>query len=167
MNICQIAYFVNDVVKAVPVMHQTFGAGPFLVSNEIQLAWAEIRGTAGDFVHTSAYGQWGDVMMELVQQDSEGPSPFRDMYQPGQQGIHHVAVMVDSMEDAYNHYASRGFDIAAKAQTTTGVEFAFVDTVGKLGHMTEIYEKSEQLTAFYEYIRKASMLPFSSPFIER
>ena len=88
-------------------MHQTFGAGPFLVSDNIQLAWAELRGIAGNFVHTSAYGQWGDVMMELVQQDSEGPSPFRDMFEPGQQGIHHVAVMVDSMKDAYEHFASQ------------------------------------------------------------
>ena len=63
-------------------MHQTFGAGPFLVSDNIQLAWAELRGVAGNFVHTSAYGQWGDVMLELVQQDSEGPSPFRDMFEP-------------------------------------------------------------------------------------
>ena len=166
LEICQIAYFVDDVREAVPKMHHTFGAGPFLVSDNIQLAWAELRGVAGNFVHTSAYGQWGDVMMELVQQDSEGPSPFRDMFEPGQQGIHHVAVMVDSMEDAYEHFASQGLDVAAKAETTTGVEFAFIDTVEKLGHMIEIYEKSDQLTAFYQYIRKASSQPFSSPFIQ-
>ena len=147
-------------------MHQTFGAGPFLVSDNIQLAWAELRGIAGDFVHTSAYGQWGNVMMELVQQDSEGPSPFRDMFEPGQQGIHHVAVMVDSMIDAYEHFASRGFEVAAKAETTSGVEFAFIDTVEKFGHMIEIYERSEQLAAFYQYIREASTRPFSNPFIQ-
>ena len=166
LKICQIAYFVDDVREAVPKMHQTFGAGPFLVSDNIQLAWAELRGIAGNFVHTSAYGQWGDVMMELVQQDSEGPSPFRDMFEPGQQGIHHVAVMVDSMKEAYEHFASQGFDVAAKAETTSGVEFAFIDTVEKFGHMIEIYERSEQLAAFYQYIREASTHPFSNPFIQ-
>jgi len=104
--------------------------------------------------------------MELVQQDSEGPSPFRDMFEPGQQGIHHVAVMVDSMKDAYEHFASQGFDVAAKAETTSGVEFAFIDTVEKFGHMIEIYERSEQLAAFYQYIREASTRPFSNPFIQ-
>lgn len=167
MEICQIAYFVEDVREAVPRMHQTFGAGPFLVSTKIQLAWAEIRGQACDFVHTSAYGQWGNVMMELVQQDSDGPSPFRDMYEPGQEGIHHMAIMVDSLENAYDHFESEGFKVAAKAQTTTGVEFAFIDTVSKLGDMIEIYEKSEQLTQFYRFIQQASEQTFSSPFIDR
>lgn len=167
MEICQIAYFVEDVREAAPRMHQIFGAGPFLVSDEIQLAWAEIRGQAGDFVHTSAYGQWGNVMMELVQQDSDGHSPFRDMYEPGQEGLHHMAMMVDSLKSAYDHFESQGFEIAARAQTTSGIEFAFIDTVSKLGHMIEIYEKSDQLTQFYRYIREASTQPFSNPFIDR
>jgi len=32
--------------------------------------------------------------------------------------------------------------------------------------MIEIYEKSEQLAAFYQYIREASTQPFSRPFIQ-
>ena len=95
-------------------------------------------------------------MMELVQQDEEGPSPFRDMYQPGEEGIHHTAMMVDSMAETYQQIASQGFEIAAKAGTLSGTEFAFVDTVATMGHMIEIYEKSEQLLGFYEMVRSAS-----------
>ena len=96
-------------------------------------------------------------MLEFVQQDIEGPSPFRDMYAPGESGIHHMATMVDSLPDAYAHYQSAGYDIAARAETLTGTEFAFMDTVASLGHMIEVYEKSPSLLGFYQMVQEASV----------
>ncbi len=154
--IVQVAYFVEDAQASAERMARTFGAGPFFFLERIELAWGEHRGMPCQFVHSSAYGQWGPVMMELVQQDEEGPSPFRDLYGPGKEGIHHVATMVDSLPETYRHYADRGFEIAARAETLTGTEFAFVDTVSALGHMVEVYEASETLLGFYAMVRQAA-----------
>jgi len=154
--IVQIAYFVEDCRSAAEDMVRRFGAGPFFLLERIELAWGEHRGVERKFLHSSAYGQWGDLMMELVQQDEEGPSPFRDMYRPGEEGLHHVAMMVDSLEGAYRECAQQGLAIAARAETLTGTEFAFIDTVDPLGHMIEIYEKSDALLGFYEFVRNAS-----------
>ena len=118
--IVQVAYYVADIRQAAKQMTQTFGAGPFFVIDQIELAWGVHRGQPCPFVHSSAYGQWGEIMMELVQQDSDGASPFRDLYAPGEQGLHHVATMVDSMEQAYTHYAAQGIHVATKAATLTG-----------------------------------------------
>ncbi len=155
--IVQVAYFVGDAKAAAERMARTLGAGPFFFIPRIELEWGEHRGAPRKFLHSSAYGQWGDVMMELVQQDDEGPSPFRDVYAPGEEGIHHVATMVDSLPETYRHYSELGFGVAAKAATLTGTEFAFIDTVAVLGHMVEIYEKSPQLTAFYRLVRDAAL----------
>ncbi len=154
--IVQMAYFVPDARAAALAMARRFGAGPFYFVPRIELAWGEHRGTPRNFLHSSAYGQWGEVMIEMVQQDEEGPSPFRDLYAPGQQGIHHVATLVDSLERACRHYADLGFELAARAETRTGTEFAFVDTTALLGHMVEIYERSDTLLGFYRFIRDAS-----------
>ncbi len=154
--ICQVAYFVNDAEAAAKKMFDLVGAGPFLLARNIELSSAELHGKPGDFVHTSAYGQWGDVMLELVQQDSVGPSPFRDMYEPGQEGLHHVATMVESLPETYTFYESRGYSVAAKAVTLSGTEFAFIDARGDLGHMIEVYEGSKELRGFYDFIRAAS-----------
>lgn len=154
--VAQVAYFVPDARQAAHTMATTMGAGPFHVLSRIELAWGEVRGQRADFVHTSAYGQWGSVMMELVQQDVEGPSPFRDMYAPGQQGVHHVAVIVDDLQATYRRVSDAGLELAARAQTKTGTEFAFVDTVATLGHMTEIYESSAGLLGFYEMVRSSA-----------
>ena len=155
--IVQIAWFVEDARRAAEQMARRFGAGPFFFVPRIELAWSEVRGQPQKFLHSSAYGQWGNLMMELVQQDEEGPSPFRDMYAPGEEGIHHLAMVVDSISDAYAECHRLGLDIAAKAMTLVGTEFAFVDLVRQQGHMLEIYEKSDILTGFYDMIRTASV----------
>lgn len=155
--IAQIAYFVNDARRAATDMAERFGAGPFFLIERIELAWGEHRGRPRKFLHTSAYGQWGPVMIELVQQDEEGPSPFRDLYEPGQQGLHHVGMLVDSLPDAYRYCEEKGLVIAARGATLNGTEFAFVDTVSAMGHMIEIYERSKELIGFYDLVRTASV----------
>jgi len=152
----QIAFFVTDIRAAALRMHATFGAGPFYVIERIELARGEHRGSECRFVHSSAYGQWGPVMMELVQQDVEGPSPFRDMYAPGMEGLHHVATFVDDVGEAIAHYAAAGMPLAARAWLHSGTEFAFVDARATLGHMIELYVSTPELLGFYDFIRRAA-----------
>jgi hypothetical protein len=152
----QIAYFVNDVRAAASRMHAVFGAGPFHVIDRIVLARAEHRGAPCPFVHSSAYGQWGDVMMELVQQDVEGPSPFRDLYAPGEEGLHHIATFVDDVQQAIDGYAAAGMPLATRAVTHSGVEFAFIDATATLGHMIELYVADAALRGFYDAVRASA-----------
>ena len=123
----QTAYFVEDVRAAAKKMADTVGAGPFFVIDRIELEWGEHRGRPCQFVHSSAYGQWGEMMMELVQQDVEGDSPFRDMYQAGEEGIHHVACFVSSIDNSVADFERKGFPLAARAKALIGAEFAFID----------------------------------------
>ena len=156
-KIVQVAYFVDDIRAQAKIMARTFGAGPFYVVDNIELQWGEHRGERCDFVHSSAYGQWGDVMMELVQQESEGPSPFRDLYGPGESGLHHVATMVDSLPAAYAHFDAAGIPLATRSMTKTGTEFSFLDATARLGHFIEVYERSDSLLGFYDFIRSQAI----------
>jgi Glyoxalase/Bleomycin resistance protein/Dioxygenase superfamily len=153
----QIAYFVNDIKESARRMGSLTGAGPFYIIENIELEWSEHRRSSCDFVHSSAYGQWGNVMVELVQQESEGPSPFRDMYAPGEEGIHHVACFVDSVEDSIRLYEERGYPLATRAKAKLGTEFAFIDTRKLLGHMVEIYVENDAMSGFYNLVKEASV----------
>ena len=154
----QLAYFVEDIRAAAQDAARHFGAGPFYVIERIELEWAEHRGVQSDFLHSSAYGQWGGLMMELVQQDEEGPSPFRDLYAPGEEGLHHVASFVPSVADALEAFRRDGTEVAAHAITRNGgSEFAFLDTTAQTGHMLEIYERTRALAGFYDFVRDASI----------
>ena len=156
-TVVQIAYHVPDIeASAVQMAHQ-FGAGPFFISKGIQLSQGWHRGENCPFVHSSAYGQWGDVMVELVQQESEGPSPFRDLYEPFERGLHHLAVMTSDLKASYKHFERQGLMLATRAVTLSGVEFAFIDALDSLGHFIEIYESSEQLLGFYQMVKEAAV----------
>lgn len=152
----QVAYFVDDCREAAATMARDLGAGPFFVIERIELAQALHRGQAQTFIHSSAYGQWGGLMMELVSQDEPGPSPFRDMFAEGETGLHHLAFFVQSLSDTYRHVEQAGFEIATRATTLNGTEFGFIDAVSSLGHMLEVYEPSDGLQQFYAMVREAS-----------
>lgn len=153
----QIAYFVDDIRTAATQMAKLMGAGPFFVVDKIELEWCEYRGRQSDFVHSSAYGQCGDLMMELVQQDCDNPSVFSERHSPGISGIHHLACFVDDLDQAVERYRSLGFEVAARAKAKMGTEFAFIDTTNTLGHMIEIYRADELLVDFYDAVKAVSI----------
>ncbi|MFD2580079.1 hypothetical protein ACFSTD_18995 [Novosphingobium colocasiae] len=71
---CQIAYFVPDVHAAALRHHQMFGSGPYYVLDEVSLPFCEYRGEPARWSISSAFGQWGDIQVEFMQQNDALPS---------------------------------------------------------------------------------------------
>ena len=156
LPIRQIAYFVADVRIAAQRHHALFGSGPYFVADNIPLARSIHRGIERPLDHTSAYGQWGEVMIEFVQQNNAGPSAFHDLYpeDSGREGLHHVALFVDSLEEAEARLNGEGFETALDAAMLDGFRYLFIDTVSAYGHMLELYEPAPTLTGFYDFVRR-------------
>lgn len=152
----QLAYHVPDPAAAAVRYARDFGWGPFFIMEHIPLAHSLHRGKPAPFDHTSAYGQAGDVMVELITQHDDAPSALRDMYGPTESGLHHVAYFVPSLADALTAFRERGYEVALDARTATGTEFAMVDLVRDLGHMIELYEQRDDLAKFYAYVKRKS-----------
>lgn len=150
----QIAYFVPDARAAALAHHAAFGSGPFFVAERIALRLARHRGVERRLVHSSAYGQWGEVMVEFVQQDEPGPSVFHDLYPEGsgRSGLHHVALFVDDLAEALAGHAAQRRVTALYAEMADGFAFAMVDCVAELGHFLELYEPRPALTGFYAMV---------------
>lgn len=152
----QIAYAVSDLDTAVADFVRRLGAGPFFVLEHIELSAVRYRGEPGVFDHSSAYGQWGEVMLELVRDHTPGPSPVKDVLGPRRSGLHHLAFLVDDLASTLEQLAAEGWPEAMWAKTATGVEFAFADATADLGHMLEVYEPSADLLGFYAMVKDAS-----------
>ena len=154
----QVAYFVADVREAARRHHALFGSGPYFVADHIPLRRAMHRGVERPLDHSSAYGQWGEVMIEFVQQNNAGPSPFHDMFPEGsgREGLHHVALFADDVAAELSRFEREGHATAAVAEMNDGFTFAFVDCVATLGHMIELYAPAPQLTGFYAKVREAA-----------
>ncbi|MDB5714090.1 MAG: hypothetical protein JWO15_1487 [Sphingomonadales bacterium] len=158
LPIRQIAYFVADVRVAATRHHELFGSGPFFIADHIATPVVRHRGCPATLDHSSAYGQWGEIMIEFVQQNNSGASAFHDMYPEGSgsEGLHHVAVFVDSLADEMQKYERQGHPVALYAEMASGFAFAMIDTVALFGHMIELYCPEQSLKDFYDIVAKAA-----------
>ena len=152
----QIAYAVPDAFEAAQRWSKDFGAGPFFIAEHIAVTEVIYRGSPSSFDHTSAYGQWGDIMVELVQDHGTGPSVVRDLYDVDESGLHHLAFFVEDIDLATKSLNDLGFELGMTAKAGPTI-FNMIDATKTLGHFIELYEPNEALTGFYARVKEASI----------
>ncbi len=153
--VVQVALHAPDISAAASAWAKK-GAGPFYLLEHVKLASCLYRGAPAAFDHSSAYGQFGDIMLELIHQHDDRPSPVRDMYDAATEGVHHAAVFVDDLDRAARAVSERGFAIALDATTETGVRFLMADARAVCGVMLELYEPTDALAKFYAFVQRKS-----------
>lgn len=155
----QIAYFVPDVRKAALEHSRLFGSGPFFVADNISFSQCSYRGSPTDWDHSSAFGQWGDIMVEFMQQNKPGASVLHDVFpeNSGRHGVHHMAYFVDDPIARAAELEKAGYATALHGILTNGIELVMIDTISRYGHMLELYTQSETIMAVYDFIKSASV----------
>ena len=158
MTIQQLAYYVPDIEIAAREHMAIFGSGPFYLFRHVPLRKSEHRGRPHSFDHSSAYGQWGELMIEFLTVHSSDPNAVFDVFpeRTGRYGMHHVALWVQDLDRAIADYGTRGAPLVQLSTLESGKEFAFVDARETLGHMVELYEADDSLTGFYAMVRNAA-----------
>ncbi|MCB2052078.1 MAG: VOC family protein [Novosphingobium sp.] len=155
---CQIAYFVPNVRYAAIEHNRKFGSGPFYVADNVSLPFCEYRGNQVEMKITSAFGQWGDLQVEFMQQNDAASSFLHDVfpYGSGRYGLHHLAFIVDDLWKTVEGFVSHGNEVALHAKMGNGIEGVLVDTIEENGHMLEFYEPTAPLLDLYEFISTQS-----------
>jgi hypothetical protein len=155
----QIAYFVPDVRAAALEHHQSFGSGPFYVVDQVILPFCEYRGKAAQWSMSSAFGQWGGMQVEFMQQNDEAPSIFHDVFPAGsgRYGMHHLAFIVDDLWSVARAFEKQGYPIGLHARMANGIEAILIDTIKSNGHVLEFYEPSLPLLELYDFIRQQAV----------
>lgn len=154
-GVVQVAYLTHDVRSAARRHSVEFGSGPFFVADHIELESAFHRDQPAEFDHSSAYGQWGAVMVEFVCLHAAAPASLAQRVGLGREGVHHVARFVANLDDEALRLDRSGHGQLLHARTRSGQRFAFHDG-GSLGHLLEIYEPTPGMTAFYARVAAAA-----------
>ena len=94
-------------------------------------------------------------MVELMQDHGDGPSAVRDMYSPGQEGLHHMACFVDDVEAETARLNDLGYPTAMTGMAFGRTRFHFIDMVAEWGHMLELYRPSDALVGFYDFVAES------------
>jgi hypothetical protein len=154
-GIVQIAYAVADVRAASRLMAERLGAGPFFVRHHDLPRRVDHRGEPGEFDHSSAYGQWGSIQVELVEVHAAAPVSLAEIVLRTD-GIHHVARFVESIDEEQSRLTELGWAPVMTAETANGLRYAFHDSRPQLGHLLEVYEPSEAVLRLYRMVADAA-----------
>lgn len=154
----QIAYYTSDIEGAARAHNALYGSGPFFLSEHVPVHDFIHRGAEGRHDHSTAFGQWGDVMVEFFTQHDDAPSHVRDMFPASSElgGLHHMAIIPDDPVMAVKDFEQQGMVVASHFHVAGGLYVTMVDTRPLLGHMTEIYG-GEAIANFYAMTRDASL----------
>ena len=155
-KVVQIAYTVDDLWAAAQEWHDLTGAGPFFITEHIPVEWATHDGEAAVYDHSTALGQWGPVMIELVVHHEVSPPSLADAVGTGELGINHVAWFVEDLEEERERLTAGGAREVLHASTGP-VTFAFFEPASPTGHLIECYEAKGRLRGLYRMVRDASI----------
>lgn len=137
-DIIQQAYVVNDIEETARKWNGTFGIGPFVLLDHIELKHVLYRGRPAQMELSAALCQAGPIQIELIQQHYDGPSCYRDTYPDGGEGFHHVAVLCRDFEAERARYEAMGCP-TAMIFGTEETRTCYMDARHLTGGMVELY----------------------------
>ena len=151
-KLVQIAYRVDDLEAACHEWAQKVGAGPFLVRHHLPVI-ATHNGEPAIYDHSAAFGQWGPVMLEIIQIHECEPASMRAILEPEEPGqINHSACFVDDLDAASAALISQGVPLTMSLTSSSGMEVHFHDARDLVGGVLELYVGNEHLRGFYDKV---------------
>jgi hypothetical protein len=155
-KIIQNAYVVDNLQEAMERWTKLYGIGPWVILADVKGENLTYRGEPSELVFSAAFVQTGEINIELIEQHTDGPSAFRDMFAPGEEGFHHVAIISEDYEGDKARFEAAGCPVATEFSSGPDSGIAFVDTREKLGHMVELYQNEAAIMGLYSVIRQAA-----------
>ena len=151
-RLVQIAYRVDDLEAACHEWAAKVGAGPFLVRRHLPVE-ATHDGQPAVYDHSAAFGQWGPVMLELIELHECEPPSMREVLEHDRVGqANHYACFVDDLEAASTALEEQGIPLTMALTSSSGMRVNFHDARHVVGAVLELYVGTEHLTGFYDKV---------------
>jgi hypothetical protein len=150
-----VGYFVADLRAGVERFARDHGAGPFFVLEHVVFEEVSYEGAPATYDHSSAFGQWGPLLIELSQVHDAQPDGLRDRLTAPGAGVGHIGFMADSLGDETVRLTRLGFE-PFHAGRTGPASVVWFDGGDLFGHPIEVLERRDELLEFYEMVRNAA-----------
>jgi len=154
IKLFQEAYFVDNIDKAAEHWAKCFGAGPFFAARHHKTEEFTYRGTEVEADVSYAFGYLGDMMIQLIEQHDDQPSIYRDMYQRGEEGFHHIAYLVSDFAAERQRWLDLGYELATELYADE-VNAAYFDTRSLNGGFTEIHGDPSHIMGIFAVWKRA------------
>ena len=148
-ELVQIAFTVPDLEAACREWAERVGPGPFLIRQHMQVN-ATHDGEPAIYDHSAAFGQWGPLMLELVELHECSPAPLNDAFRhSAPNAVNHYAYFVEDLAASSAALQEQGFPLMMELVSSSGMQVHFLDGRSTIGGLIEIYEGSEHIRAHY------------------
>jgi hypothetical protein len=147
--ISQVGVVVRDLEAAMENYWRTAGIGPWNVYTAgAPPLRCTYHGHPASYKVRLATATAGPVHMELIEYIS-GDTIHRDFVASGREGVEHVGIYVQDLDQALKPYLDLGIDILQRADgmgVTGDGRYAYLDTESILGTILELIQSSSQPT---------------------
>jgi hypothetical protein len=152
----QFAYVVPDIKKTLKYWIEVLGIGPFFMFESLELVGHKVRGTPTSPNLALALANSGEAQVEIIMQNNDEPSVYKEFTDAGGFGLHHVGYTPHDFDAEIAKYEVLGCERALEGSLSGGTRVAYMDTRAHLGHLTEFWEETEELMGLFRLVEDAA-----------
>ncbi|MRH42673.1 VOC family protein [Aquibacillus halophilus] len=141
--IAQIGIIVKDIEKTAQVYADFFGVEkpPINLTDAVEQAETEYKGNSTEARAKLAFFDMGSLQLELIEPDQH-PSTWREYLDEHGEGPHHIAFVVEGMEEKIKVMEANNMPLQQKGEYTGG-RYAYMDTFKDLKVLVELLENDK------------------------
>lgn len=155
-GIVQFAYTVPNVREAAQRWTDLTGIGPWFIRGPFTTTKSRYRGELAPARLVVAQAFSGHSMIELIEQQDNAPSVYRERIDVDGFGFHHVARSTLDFDADFAKYVAGGFSVAYESILPTNARLAYFDTTEELGGMVELVELTTAQEDVYTNVFRAA-----------
>jgi hypothetical protein len=152
----QLAYVVRDMDAALKYWTEVLKVGPFFMFEHCPLDNQRYRGQPANVDVNLALGNSGALQIELIYQNNNAPSVYKEFLDAGREGVHHFGMMPVDYAATCAQYEALGHEAAFQCDIG-GAELTYFDTVAKLGHFIELWDNNSIYKDLFALVEDAAI----------
>jgi hypothetical protein len=150
----QNAYLVDDLQRGIE-QWLGLGIGPWIVLRSFAQVDSEYRGQPTAPVVSIAFANSGELQIELIQQEDESPSIYKEFTDGGGSGFHHIAFWSEDFDATLEAAANAGWPVLHHGTGGGIAKFAYLDAGGFTSTVIEVMEFNETTKWMTTMVREA------------
>ncbi len=151
----QNGYVVRDLDGAIDGWLSA-GVGPWLLLPHLTQSGSVYRGRPTEPVVSIAFANSGDLQLELIEQEDDSPSIYREFLDEGRQGFHHLAWWTEDFAGVARDAAGAGWPVVHAGNAGGMAEFAYYDQGGATSTVIEVMELTDATRWLVSTVREAA-----------
>jgi len=144
--ITQIGLLVNDIEATSQVYADFFGVDNpgWFWSDRFEIEKTEFRGIPTEARAKLSFFHMGSLQLELIEPDHH-PSTWRESLDRNGEGFHHIAFIVEGMEEKISILQRNQIPILQQGENAQGdYAYAYMDTFPQLKLLIELLEQEKK-----------------------